>query len=92
MNLTARRADITNDVRILRTEQEKLAMLRKLTLTLAAAATLGAAALAPNAASAAHWRHWHGWYGIGPVYSSCVVRQWVRTPWGPRLRLVNVCY
>jgi hypothetical protein len=70
-------------------------MLRKLTLTLAAAATLGAAALAPNAASAAHWRHWHGWYGfgpIGPLYSSCVVRQWVRTPWGPRLRWVNVCY
>lgn len=70
-------------------------MLRKLTLTLAAAATLGAAALAPNAASAAHWRHWHGWYGygpIGPVYSSCMVRQWVRTPWGPRLRWVNACY
>jgi len=70
-------------------------MLRKLTLTLAAAATLGAAALAPNAASAAHWGHWHGWHRfgpIGPVYSSCVVRQWVRTPWGPRLRWVNVCY
>lgn len=70
-------------------------MLRKLTLTLAAAATLGAAALAPNAASAAHWGHWHGWYGygpIGPVYSSCMVRQWVRTPWGPRLRWVNACY
>lgn len=72
-------------------------MLRKLTLTLAAAATIGAAALAPNAASAAPWGHWHGgWYGFGPyrgpVYSSCVVRQWVRTPWGPRLRWVNVCY
>jgi hypothetical protein len=71
-------------------------MLRKLTLTLAAAAALGAAALAPNAASAAHWSHWHGWYGFGPyhgpIYSSCAVRQWVRTPWGPRLRWVNVCY
>ncbi len=70
-------------------------MLRKLTLTLAAAATLGAAALAPNAASAAHWGHWHGWYGLGPIgplYSSCMVRQWARTPWGPRLRWVNVCY
>jgi hypothetical protein len=79
----------------MRTEKEKLPMLRKLTLTLAAAATLGAAALAPNAASAAHWGHWHGWHRfgpIGPLYSSCVVRQWVRTPWGPRLRWVNVCY
>jgi Spy/CpxP family protein refolding chaperone len=69
-------------------------MLRKLTLTLAAAAALGAAALAPNTASAAHWHH--GWFGFGPhygpLYSSCVVRQWVRTPWGPRLRWVNICY
>jgi len=97
MNLTADWADITHDVRALRTEQERIPMLRKLTLTLAAAAALGAAALAPDAASAAPWRHWHGgWYGFGPytgpVYSSCVVRQWVRTPWGPRLRWVNVCY
>ena len=23
---------------------------------------------------------------------SCVVRRWVPTPWGPRLRLVNRCY
>jgi hypothetical protein len=74
-------------------------MLRKLMLSLAAAATLGAAALAPGAASAAPWgwhRHWHGWYGFGPyagpVYSSCVVRRWVPSPWGPRLRWVNVCY
>lgn len=74
-------------------------MLRKLMLSLAAAATLGAAALAPGAASAAPWgwhRHWHGWYGygpyVGPVHSSCVVRRWVPTPWGPRLRWVNVCY
>ncbi len=74
-------------------------MLRKLMLSLAAAATLGAAALAPGAASAAPWgwhHHWHGWYGYGhfagPVYSSCVVRRWVPTPWGPRLRWVNACY
>jgi hypothetical protein len=74
-------------------------MLRKLLLSLAAAATLGAAALAPGAASAAPWGwhgHWHGWYGYGryygPVYSSCVVRRWVPTPWGPRLRWINVCY
>jgi len=71
-------------------------MLRKLTLTLATAVALGAAALAPNAASAAPWGHGHGWVGFGPhygpLYSSCVVRQWVRTPWGPRLRWVNSCY
>jgi hypothetical protein len=75
-------------------------MLRKLLLSFAAAVTLGAAALAPGAASAAPWGHWHrhghGWYGFGPyggpVYSSCVVRRWVPTPWGPRLRWVNVCY
>jgi hypothetical protein len=95
MNLTADQADI-QAMFALRDNQGETPMLRKLTLTLAAAATLGAAALAPNAASAAHWGHWHGWYGFGPyrgpLYSSCVVRQWVRTPWGPRLRWVNICY
>lgn len=72
-------------------------MLRKLLLAVTAAAALGAAALAPTAASAAHWGHWRGgWFGwgpyAGPVYSSCVVKRWVRTPWGPRVRWVNVCY
>lgn len=45
-------------------------MFRKLTLALAATAALGAAALAPTAASAGGWHghHWHhgwhhGWYG-----------------------------
>jgi hypothetical protein len=87
-------------------KKRRTTMLRKLMLTLATAATLGAAVLAPNAASAAPWGHGHGWYGhgwhghgwygfrpyIGPVYSSCAVRRWVPTPWGPRLRWVNVCY
>ena len=80
-------------------------MLRKIILTLATGAALGAAALTPSTASA-HWGggHWgHGWGGhrffFGPgiyagpvVYDGCVVRRWVDTPWGPRLRLVNRCY
>ena len=86
-------------------------MLRKLSLAAVAAVSLGAAALAPTAASA----HWHGggWHGVwhgggfrhfygprffvgGPVYyggyGGCYQRRLVPTPWGPRWRLVNVCY
>jgi hypothetical protein len=80
-------------------------MLRKAILTLATGAALGAAALMPTTASA-HWGgHWgHGGWGgrhfffrpgiyAGPVvYGGCVVRRWVYTPWGPRLRWVNRCY
>jgi len=83
-------------------------MLRKIMLTLATGATLGLAALAPSTASAhwaghwggGHWGHWGwGWGrpGIGVyagpvVYGGCMVRRWVYTPWGPRLRWVNRCY
>jgi hypothetical protein len=49
---------------------------------------------------------WHGggwhhhWWGPrfvgGPAYygsyGGCYVRRWVATPWGPRWRVVNVCY
>jgi hypothetical protein len=73
-------------------------MFRKMIFTLAAVASVGAAALVPTAASA----HWHGgghfWgprFGlyVGPgYYDSCLRRQWVATPYGPRLRWVNVCY
>jgi hypothetical protein len=83
-------------------------MFRKLSVAALAAVSLGAAALAPTAASA----HWHGggWHGGwhhgwgwgaprfnvgGPVsygYGGCYVRQLVPTPWGPRWRLVNRCY
>ncbi|MES2752730.1 MAG: hypothetical protein V4661_15285 [Pseudomonadota bacterium] len=54
-------------------------MFRKLALVLAASAALGAAALAPTAASAhgwhggGHWGHGHGWghrgfgFGFSPV-------------------------
>jgi hypothetical protein len=65
-------------------EPEETTMLRKLSLVVAAAASLGAAALAPTPASAHGWHHgWHhgwGWggprfviggpvfYGYGPSY------------------------
>ena len=82
-------------------------MLRKLSLVAIAAASLGAAALAPTSASA--WgggRHgWHGHHGWGsggprvvigaPAYTyggGCYVRRPVSTPWGTRWRLVNRCY
>jgi hypothetical protein len=78
-------------------------MLRKIALAAFAAISLGAAGLAPTAASAAGWHHgWHGgWHhGWGPRvhfgapvyyggYGGCYV---VPTPWGPRWRVVNRCY
>ena len=83
-------------------------MFRKIALGLFAAASLGAAALAPTSASAFYGGpHWHPGFGFhhvwggprffvggGPVYAGggCVVRRWVMTPWGPRPRLVNRCY
>ena len=79
-------------------------MLRKTILAIAAAATLGAAALAPTSASA--WSGhpgWHGWYHgwayrpairvyAGPIYGGCFVRRWIYTPYGSVLRRVNRCY
>jgi hypothetical protein len=77
-------------------------MLRKTALGLIAAASLGAAALVPSAASAhgfhGGWGH-HGWghgYGFGGVYintgvSDCYQQQMVQTRHGLRLRTVNVC-
>ena len=81
-------------------------MLRKVTLGLIAAASLGAAALAPTAASAGgfgfgfhphhHWGHHHG-YGFGPsLYintgvDNCLQERMVETRRGLRLRTVNVC-
>jgi hypothetical protein len=77
-------------------------MLRKLSLVVVAAASLGVAALAPTSASAWGGRGWHGggwggprFYVGGPAYygyGGCYVRQLVPTPWGPRWRLVNRCY
>lgn len=77
-------------------------MLRKLTIALAATVALGAAALAPSAASAKHFggmggfggfHHFHHFGGIGIGYADdgCYVAQRVLTPYGYRLRTVNVC-
>ncbi len=80
-------------------------MFRKATLALATIATIGAAALAPTAASAkpfgggwggGGWHHHHYWgpgfgIGVGFVDSGCYVRRMVLTPYGYRYRTVNVC-
>jgi len=89
-------------------EPVETTMLRKLSLVAVAAASLGAAALAPTSASAwgGHgWHHggWHGGWGgpriviggpgyYGYSYGGCYVRRLVSTPWGPRWHLVNRCY
>jgi hypothetical protein len=74
-------------------------MLRKLTIALAAATSLSAAALAPTAASAKPWGNWGGYHhhfggfgiGVGYVDDGCYVTRRVLTPYGYRLRTVNVC-
>jgi hypothetical protein len=76
-------------------------MFRKTAFVLATTAALGAAALAPTAASARPFGH-HGWglgIGIGAglvgaaiVANSCVHRETFYTPYGWRTRWVNVCY
>jgi hypothetical protein len=76
-------------------------MIRKLTLALVAAASLGIAALAPTSASAwhKHHHHHHGHghglhFGVGfvdPGFSGCYRTRMVLTPWGYRMRTVNVC-
>jgi len=80
-------------------------MLRQITLALVAAASLGAIALAPTAASAG-WKgggfggfhHHHGGpsFGIGYIGGGygdddCYQLRRVPTPFGYRLRTVNVC-
>ena len=81
-------------------------MLRKLTLAFVAAASLSAVALAPSAASAhpigggwgggwgGGFHHHFGGYRIGFVgggYDGCYQTREVMTPFGLRLRTVNVC-
>jgi hypothetical protein len=82
-------------------------MLRKLALGLVAATTLGAMALAPSAASAHPWgggwgggfgggwgfHHHHFGPGIGYIGDGggCYVTRGVMTPFGYRLRTINVC-
>ncbi|CAN0503483.1 unnamed protein product, partial [Phaeothamnion confervicola] len=69
---------------------------------------LGSASLAVSTTPAAAWGGgWHGhhhhhfgggfrFYGPryvgGYAYDGCYRRRVVGTPWGPRVRLVNVCY
>jgi hypothetical protein len=85
----------------------ELRMIRKLALGLVAAATVGAAALAPTAASAftvkvgPTWHpHHHHVYVAPPLYlgapqiasaPSCLERRLVQTRKGLRWRTVNVC-
>ncbi|SFL55198.1 hypothetical protein SAMN03159423_2424 [Bradyrhizobium sp. NFR13] len=82
-------------------------MFRKVTLGLIAAASLGAAALTPSAASAHGWHigGWHGGWGgyghhafyggptfyVGGLTDGCLQRRVVETRRGPRVRTVNVC-
>ncbi|HWM47873.1 MAG TPA: sulfur globule protein precursor [Xanthobacteraceae bacterium] len=78
-------------------------MFRKLVLAAAAVAALGAASLAPTAASAHGWHkghgHWHGHFhkhwGVYPVYGGyggCYyVRKFVPTPYGLVKKRVMVC-
>ena len=80
-------------------------MFRKLAFACVAVAAVGAAALAPTAASAAWHGGWHGggWHGgwggprviVGAPYGvyggACVVRRVVETPFGPQVRWVDVC-
>jgi len=75
-------------------------------LSLAAAAALGVVALTRTVASAPRWHHGHHprprfgrvffaptCYAPAFAYDACVYRQRVvPTPWGPRVRLVPVCY
>jgi len=76
-------------------------MLRRLMLGLVAAASLSTIALAPTAASAKpfgwgwgfHHHHFGGGIGyIGGVDEGCYVTRTVLTPFGYRLRTVNICY
>jgi hypothetical protein len=79
-------------------------MLRKLALGLVAAASLSAMALAPSAASAKPWgggwggfhHHHFGGFGINVIGAGygddgCYVTRRVPTPFGYRLRTINVC-
>ena len=78
-------------------------MIRKVTLGLIAATSLGAAALVPSSASAhgfhgGGWGHgWHHGFGIGGLYidtsvADCYQERLVQTRNGLRVRSVNVCY
>jgi hypothetical protein len=86
--------------------RRRTTMLRKLTLGLVAAASLSAMALAPTAASAGPWgggwgggwhHHHHFGHGVGIGFigggydDGCYVTKLVPTPFGYRMRTVNIC-
>ena len=76
-------------------------MIRKTMLALTATVAVGAAVMAPTAASAWHFNHHHnGWRGVGigfaiaapaVVAASCYEYRYVETRRGLRRMLVNVC-
>jgi hypothetical protein len=81
-------------------------MIRKILFAVAATVALGAATLSVSSAPASAWGfkhhhhhhgHWHGgfrFYGgpVGLVGGGCYVKRWVSTPYGLKVRWVNVCY
>jgi hypothetical protein len=82
-------------------------MFRKLAFAIAATAALGTASLALTSTPAEakkgfhkHHHHGHSHHFHGPrfiagptVYvGGCYVKRWVATPWGLKLRWVNVCF
>ena len=75
----------------------EMRMFRKLAIGLIAAGSLGAAALAPTAASAHGFHHYLGpGWGFGGVYintgiNNCYQERVVQTRRGLRVRVVNVC-
>jgi hypothetical protein len=73
-------------------------MFRKVTLGLIAAASLGAASMAPASAHGWHGGWHHGGLGFwGPslyvsgVTDDCYQQRVINTRHGPRVRVVNVC-
>ena len=76
-------------------------MMKKLTLATALAATAITGMAATATPAQAREYHGGGYRGPrfafgGPVYGAyaggCIRNRWVNTPWGPRMRRVNVCY
>ena len=73
------------------------------TLSAAALAPTSASAWGGNKGwGGGGFHHYHGGYGriglglglvgAGIAYDNCMQKQWVDTPYGARLRWVNVCY
>jgi hypothetical protein len=86
----------------------KLVLAAAATVALGAAALTPTTASAWHGGHGGGWHGGYGgggWHGGdrgprfafgGPVYGAyaggCIRNRWVNTPWGPRMRRVNVCY